>query len=266
MSALVLAKTDPFSPYRIPRSILRAWWCADDHGTALMTDDGGGLISSWKDRINALEVTAATTARATWGEAAFNAAHPGLTFDGVANGMVMASLDTLIPSGSSTSTIVAVCDPGAGNPSAGECAVSYGANGSSTRRQIQRTQTGASTPTALQVNDSSSNYAVTGIANGWAAPGIIVAQFEAALLSVWQDGASVGTDDGTLNTTPTKLVIGANAATTPAAFFGGPIRHVMIFAGALTTVQRHQLEGWLAWDSGLTGNLPSSHPYKLMRP
>lgn len=243
-------------------SSLVAWWNADAHGTANMTDDGAGLISAWLDDVNSLAVAAVTTQRPTWTEDAFNGAYAGLTFDGAANFMLMAALDALIPSGADPSTIAVVADPGAASGSA-ETVSSYGANGSTTRRQILRTGTGNGS--VIQANDNSSLYSVL-TPDAWITPAIVVAQFEAALLSVWRDGTSGGTDTGTLNTTATKLVIGANAATSPAGFFGGPIRHVMIFDAALSTVQRQQLEGWLAWDSGLTSALPSSHPFKSGRP
>lgn len=258
----VKGKRDTWSPYHIPRSVLRAWWCADDHGTGLMTDDGSGVISSWKDRINRLSVDAVTTGRPTWAAAAFNSAYAGLTFDGTANRLIMASLDALIPSGSATSTIIVVCDPRAIG-SAAETAISYGGNNTSQRRQIFRTSQANSS--LVEVNDNSSTYEV-GSVSAWTIPTVLIGQFEAALLSVWQDGTSLGTDDGALNTVATKLVIGANAANTPAAFFGGPIRHVIILAAALSTALRQQLEGYLAWDSGLVSALPSSHPYKLVRP
>jgi hypothetical protein len=42
----------------------------------------------------------------------------------------------------------------------------------------------------------------------------------------------------------------------------GQIGEVLYFSGSLTTLQRQQIEGYLAWKWGLVANLPSSHPYK----
>jgi hypothetical protein len=42
----------------------------------------------------------------------------------------------------------------------------------------------------------------------------------------------------------------------------GTIHEILIFNSGLTTLQRQQVEGYLAWKWGLQGNLPASHPYK----
>ena len=45
-------------PTDILGSPLKAWWDADDWGNAsLVTDDGSGLISSWKDRVGSMALT-----------------------------------------------------------------------------------------------------------------------------------------------------------------------------------------------------------------
>lgn len=46
----------------------------------------------------------------------------------------------------------------------------------------------------------------------------------------------------------------------------GHICELTIHNGALTTLQRQQMEGYLAWKWGLQGNLPATHPYKLFPP
>ena len=46
----------------------------------------------------------------------------------------------------------------------------------------------------------------------------------------------------------------------------GHICEVILHNTALTTDQRQQVEGYLAWKWGLQGSLPSSHPYKLFPP
>jgi hypothetical protein len=64
-----------------------------------MTDDGSGVISAWVDKVGAMSVTAATTARPTWTVGALTSptgnAKSGLTFDGTANCMVSTDLSTL---------------------------------------------------------------------------------------------------------------------------------------------------------------------------
>jgi hypothetical protein len=51
-----------------------------------------------------------------------------------------------------------------------------------------------------------------------------------------------------------------------AAAFTGTISEVLYYASALTTTQRQQIEGYLAWKWGLQSTLPVSHPYYLAAP
>ena len=46
---------------------------------------------------------------------------------------------------------------------------------------------------------------------------------------------------------------------------GGLGEFIVIF-GQLNELDRYQIEGYLAWKWGLVGNLPPSHPYKLVAP
>ena len=46
----------------------------------------------------------------------------------------------------------------------------------------------------------------------------------------------------------------------------GTINEVILFSPALPTLQRQQIEGYLAWKWGLQVNLPSTHPFKTYRP
>jgi len=46
----------------------------------------------------------------------------------------------------------------------------------------------------------------------------------------------------------------------------GDLAEVLIYTTALTTAQRQQVEGYLAWKWKLVGNLPAGHPYELFPP
>lgn len=48
--------------------------------------------------------------------------------------------------------------------------------------------------------------------------------------------------------------------------FNGYLSEVLLYTQALTTAQRQQVEGYLAWKWGLQANLPSNHPFKLWPP
>jgi hypothetical protein len=49
-------------------------------------------------------------------------------------------------------------------------------------------------------------------------------------------------------------------------FFGGRFYEVLIYTGGLTTLQRQQIEGYLAWKWGIQSLLPSTHPYRNINP
>jgi hypothetical protein len=57
----------------------------------------------------------------------------------------------------------------------------------------------------------------------------------------------------------TSFTIGGYSAS--ADRLTGSIFEVLCFAGPVSTVQRQQIEGYLAWKWGLQGSLPSTHPF-----
>jgi hypothetical protein len=77
--------------------------------------------------------------------------------------------------------------------------------------------------------------------------------------------------NGTLNVTFTGS--GTNPLSTSMGFnigssagFIGNIYDVIMYNTALSTLQRQQIEGYLAWKWGLQANLPADHPYKSAAP
>ena len=51
-----------------------------------------------------------------------------------------------------------------------------------------------------------------------------------------------------------------------ADYWVGYINEVIVYNTALTTTQRQQIEGYLAWKWGLQASLPSGHPYQNSAP
>jgi hypothetical protein len=49
--------------------------------------------------------------------------------------------------------------------------------------------------------------------------------------------------------------------TSDAAYWNGNFGEVIVYFGSLTTTQRQQVEGYLAWKWGLQGSLASTHPF-----
>lgn len=52
----------------------------------------------------------------------------------------------------------------------------------------------------------------------------------------------------------------------PSGYMVGFIGEILYYNTSLTTLQRQQVEGYLAWKWGLVGNLPTAHPYKSTLP
>ena len=96
-----------------------------------------------------------------------------------------------------------------------------------------------------------------------------------SLVSAYQNGSfikSAPADPTTNYTTSTQMGVGAygNASGTfspPYGFYmNGGICEILIFFSSVSTSQREQLEGYLAWKWGLVSLLPSTHPYKTIVP
>jgi hypothetical protein len=71
---------------------------------------------------------------------------------------------------------------------------------------------------------------------------------------------------GTGARTPSQIVIGAIQTLGAGTFLNGTMFEIITYTSVLTSQQRQQVEGYLAWKWGLQGSLPSNHPYKLFPP
>ena len=94
----------------------------------------------------------------------------------------------------------------------------------------------------------------------------------AANSPVFVDGSLNSTYSANSNTTFsfTRFGFGASLGTspgfTPATFWTGSLNEVIIYRSALSSIQRRQMEGHLAWKWGLQTSLPTTHPYYKVRP
>ncbi len=67
------------------------------------------------------------------------------------------------------------------------------------------------------------------------------------------------------NSALTSIVVG-NRQNGNGSPYKGHLCEFIIYQGLLTTAQRQQVEGYLAWKWGLQANLPATHPFKLWPP
>jgi hypothetical protein len=106
-----------------------------------------------------------------------------------------------------------------------------------------------------------SNTIVTGT------PFMAVSRFDGTTASLWFNGApgSFPSSPSTNSFTITKYGIG-NQANPTIEYWSGFIGEIILFSTALTTSQRQQVEGYLAWKWGLQSSLPSTHAYAKFSP
>ena len=107
-----------------------------------------------------------------------------------------------------------------------------------------------------------SNPIVTGV------PFMAVTRYDGTTGSLWFNGnaGSLASSSSTSNFNTTKYGIGQQANAPRSEYWSGFIGEVILFNTSLTTSQRQQVEGYLAWKWGLQRSLPSTHAYAKFSP
>jgi hypothetical protein len=81
----------------------------------------------------------------------------------------------------------------------------------------------------------------------------------------YHNGTALNTKPSNMgNSVPAGISIGKRPDDT--GYWDGPVAEIIIFNSTLSTMERQKIEGYLAHKWGLSGNLPSNHPYKLAHP
>ncbi len=81
------------------------------------------------------------------------------------------------------------------------------------------------------------------------------------------NGSTQGSvNGGTGARTTSRIVLGALQTLSAGNYFNGYLFEIITYTSVLSTSQRQQVEGYLAWKWGLQGSLPGNHPYKLFPP
>jgi hypothetical protein len=108
-------------------------------------------------------------------------------------------------------------------------------------------------------------YTQIGPSTGWRQYAVIYAGTSSAL---WKNGNSLATSGTGANTTPTgtSYVLGNNADGTNGGVSSGHIGEVIFYNRNVTSSERQQVEGYLAWKWGMQSTLPVGHPYKSVAP
>jgi hypothetical protein len=95
-------------------------------------------------------------------------------------------------------------------------------------------------------------------------PFLMEAVFDGTNCTGFLNGTQFNTfaSSGTFSFNRFGIGVNIDTKTNPADVYSGNIGEILVFYSALTTSQRQQVEGYLAWKWGLVVNLPADHPYK----
>ena len=258
-------KYDPQFPWN-PSLITTALWLdAADSSTLFATDTGSTLVSSggtvgrWNDKSgngrNFLQNTSA--ARPTYTLSSLNS-RAVLSFDGADS--LTANFSIAL-----TSESVFVVT---------KFAFSSGAYG----RVFTQSDAGNDYDTSghyipLLRNNSTASLASfagssvrSGVSLAYDTWGIAGSVHTGALITNYIN-ATTGSDNAhALNKTFTRFALGILLGVGTDGFLDGSIAEVIVLPSAATIITRQNIEGYLAHKWGLTGNLPSNHPFKVNPP
>ena len=250
-----------FNPASLPGCQL--WFDAADRTSMTFS---GSTVTQWNDKSgNGRNATNGGYVAPTYSATGFNGGYPGLLFNGSSSMLnTPALLPTPVLSSNGTDTTIFVVFNYTGRPVSGGFGL-YGL-GSQANAYVVRTPWNAGGDAGGAIIDTTSATLTSRI----------VAQFGSAnpaqLYSIFRSGAShyfyqFGSltasnlsSSGTVGTTSQTFGIGGGIADT--IFFNSYISELIIYNVAITTDQRQQVEGYLAWKWGLVVNLPPTHPYK----
>jgi hypothetical protein len=94
-----------------------------------------------------------------------------------------------------------------------------------------------------------------------------LSQTASSVATFWNAGTQTATSNIS-NTSLRSSTVGFTLGITQGSnlYYSGYFGEVIIYDSVLSTPQRHEVEGYLAWKWGLQNNLPTTHPYYKFRP
>ncbi len=136
-----------------------------------------------------------------------------------------------------------------------------GQDSASTAAQVfnrwNSTATIVSAQAALQLGTVNISYAT---------PLLVCTQWNGAVNTMYLNGTA-GTSVANVRTFGyTNYTIGTNYNDDANSFYSGLVGEILVYNASLSTAQREQVEGYLAWKWGLQRSLPTTHPYYYAAP
>jgi hypothetical protein len=121
----------------------------------------------------------------------------------------------------------------------------------------------------LQFNKAGTSALTTAANNYFGSTSIVSITTATGNTGIWVNGSNQTLIQNNVtstfwNTGSSTLSIGGFAGLTTSS--NADIYELLHFDGSMTTFQRQQIEGYLAWKWGLQANLPATHPFALAAP
>ena len=225
-----------FDPRSIPGCAL--WLDASDIGAT----GGGATVSSWKDKSgfgsNATANSAITLTQNAMG------GRPALSFN--AN-----TPQWLLGSTSITSNTLTVCVVFSMQSNSGAAARTVALAATGTNDYNNTSYVGILRQNGTTMGPNRNGAWLPG-SFSYATPVVSVSLFDGANAYLYTNGTAQSSYASTGNFAVSSYAIAANTNTADAHYFTGFIGEVIVYSSALTTVQRQQVEGYLAWKWGFT--------------
>jgi len=236
------------------------WLDASDSSTIT---ESSGLVSEWRDKSeNSRVAIASTTARPTYNTTSFNG-NPGISFDGVSNFLTCDSLGAIADGKDSPWSAVMAVNCATNQLS---MLVTFGSNLTFTGHYVQVNPNGYLRTYRRSPGDANS-YTLEGNTPVWGGNQIISLVFTGTFFTMTVNGSLYAS--GSLNSNDIdidKFTIGPWRRPEAIGFGKFVTSEIIVTRGVLLDGDRQKLEGYLAHKLGLTENLPSNHPYKILIP
>ena len=240
----------------VPTSIGNCQLWLDASDTTKIGPSGGGTLTSWTDKSGTGKTVTIVNAP-SYSTTGFNTSYPCVTFT-TANSLTISitapgttdiamfavwmCTTSSTPNPPNNSDVLSIGGPASGNETA------IGWNSLSTAYVLYTYNVGGSvSPTNIGLN-------IPLVESGIQLSGT---QY------VYVNGYDPASTGGSVyNQTNTTVYIGGGSAFR----LQGQVAEVLYYNSTFTTLQRQQIEGYLAWKWGLQGSLPANHPYKNSSP
>jgi hypothetical protein len=260
-------------------SVLALWLDAEDAASITLN---GSTVSQWADKSgNARNFSQATVSSQPTYDATVLSGKPALTFDGTSKFMSAGDTLDLRTNDITIMSVVKFANSTQSGVVLSKTRYAAGAGRYALYRSLTSGMLGVGTQyaTFFATRDAISSGAIAQSlysSTNTKLFGGELDRFVSGYARIWEDGintasAAYDVDAFNLNNSD-ELWIGAyqnylgTSPPTGGSYMNGQIAEIVVAQSALSTADRQNLEGYLAWKWILEGSLPANHPYKNRAP